>query len=168
MSREYIRGDGSHITVTDDNFVYDSNGFIGQINQFGDFVPENGSETFRVYGNGNIVGSHGSSGNITHGNYITMNNYGGSSGSSSYSSGSGFTLPLWVKLLLVFGVLPILGGISMAAMISLAIFTLVYEEFQAGNAMPLVIFILVGVFLIALLVFLVCLLVKLIKKKFRR
>lgn len=95
MSKEYFREDGSRITVTDDNLVFDSNGWIGQINQFGEFIPGDGSESYKIYGNGNIVGSNGSSANVIHGKYIQMNHSNNENAvGASYSSGATITIPL--------------------------------------------------------------------------
>lgn len=165
MSKEYIREDGSHVTVTDDNFVFDSNGCIGQINQFGEFVPNNGSESYRIFGNGNIVGSNGSSGNITHGKYIKMENSQNEDSVMPTSSGETITIPLWVKLLLAFVVLPILGSVSIFSIAFLAASTLLYEEFQKGNPLPLIVFLIFIIAIIVLSIFVIRRIIKIFKKK---
>lgn len=165
LSKEYFREDGSRITVTDDNLVFDSNGYVGQINQFGEFVPQNSSESYKIFGNGNIVGSNGNSGNIVHGKYIKMENLQNEDTVISSSSSGTLDIPLWIKLLVVFVVIPILGSLSIFSIFSMAIFLLVYEEFQNGNWIPLIIFIVVFISLIALVALLVIKVVKLLKNK---
>lgn len=163
-----MKSDGSRITVTDDNQVYDSSGRVGQIDQYGDFVSANGSERYTIYDNGHFVGSNGNSGNVTNGNYINMNQSNSNSTSSSTSSsGSDITIPLWLKLVFLFIIIPVLGMLSMLRMIAGSMFYMLYEAFKSGNWMLLIISVIGIAIFISLIVFVVRKIIKFIKKKLK-
>lgn len=168
LSKEYFKSDGSRITVTNDNQVFDSNGRIGQIDQFGDFISADGSERYTIYDDGHFVGSSGNSGNVTHGSHIQMNEPNNQSTESSYSSSSStITIPLWLKLILIFVLLPVMVALSMFKMFFASIFYMLYEAFKSGNWILLIIWIVGILLLISLIVFLVRKAIKFIKKKIK-
>lgn len=164
MSKEYFTYDGSRITITDDNRVFkDSKGCIGQINHFGEFISSDGSESFKIMDNGTFVGSNGSSGSIIHDKiYIERKNQ------EKYTEKpyvSKITVPLWLKLLLIFVGLPVLAAESALAVVAYSLLLVVYEEFEKGNWIPLIIFIIAILILIVLFVLLIRKIVKIIKNK---
>ena len=92
MSKEYIREDGSRIVVTESGDVIENGAFIGQINNFGDFVSSDGKKSYRVNQFGDIVSNNGGkdAGRICGNRIVNNNSY--SSGNGKYSSGGGHML----------------------------------------------------------------------------
>ncbi len=101
MSKEYYTSDGSRVTVSDDGMVFGPNGYMGQVNQFGDFVSENNYYNINNYGD--ITSSDGTYvGKIANGNELRLeNNRQATSTSYSGSSGGLHIKSPWKKLLFI-------------------------------------------------------------------
>ena len=121
MSKDYYLSNGTKIHVDDNGKVFNHTGYIGMVDQYGDFNAANGSAKYRINNYGEFFGSDGNSGKILNGNNITVNQQSNKSTNNIHESGGAIPFSLILKALRVILILGLLSTIIVGLIIVISL-----------------------------------------------